>query len=477
MVLAGGQWTGSAENLEGPADNATGKRRKDLGSMAFSTTAIDFSAVSASSGYRSKVLPKSKDGASYEDLNAPSVGDENGSVSAPRGTVTVQNRSQSHIGGDFSLYQNNEQLFGNISPAPYLGQRLKKSAASSPMLRLKLNDGPEAIGKKPLGSPGSEVVSLKQFLEESSKLTISQIRSGSQENLLDEVMRSLSSSVESAGFQSPTLLSPGISLVDRKSAKPEQCVRPNLRKTEESRFTFPVLTTTQSSGENSPLAETTVHSERPGKDTNPYATLPRASSVISTAEGTTRRTSIHDFLSKDNRSPVSVDPSPTTEDAPCLSSEYCSVQHPLYVQTAKSFVEDSVLHESNDNSGLQGCQKCKFTQVCKDSIPYSTTAALAPCRTLESAKRVTYPTPCLSYPYLSLNKDLVSSISGLPCDGHCAFSSSTNLSSEPLMLQAQSSSKDDCVCPAVDCTSCTETEKSLSVSEDNQGIWYEYGCV
>ncbi|XP_031758169.1 girdin isoform X7 [Xenopus tropicalis] len=237
--------------------------------------------------------------------------------------VTAQIRSHSHIGGDFSLHHDNEPLNGSGSPVPYLGHRLKKSAASSPMLRLKLGDTPETSLQSKLmpGSPGSEMVSLKQFLEESNKLTVSQIRSGSQENLLDEVMRSLSSSAESAGFQSPTLLSPGISLaLDRKSAKPEQCVRPNLRKTESFRFTYPELVNSQSSDGSSATGEGMVFSQKHTKDSNPYATLPRASSVISTAEGTTRRTSIHDFLSKDNRSPVSVDPSPTAEDAPCLSN-------------------------------------------------------------------------------------------------------------------------------------------------------------
>ncbi|XP_018118001.1 girdin isoform X2 [Xenopus laevis] len=350
MVLAGGQWAGSADNLEGPEDHASGKRRKDLGSMAFSTTAIDFSTANASSAFRSKVLPKSKDGASYEDLSARSVGSDSYSVPgthAPRpasldsartsssnsnnnasapgvtGVVASQIRSHSHIGGGFSLHQESEPLNGNGSPVPYLGHRLKKSAVSSPMLRLKLGDTPETSlqSKMNLGSPGSERVSLKQFLEESNKLTVSQIRSGSQENLLDEVMRSLSSSAESAGFQSPTLLSPGISrTLDRKSAKPEQCVRPNLRKTESSRFTFPELVNSQSLDGSSAMGDGTVFSQTHTKDSNPYATLPRASSVISTAEGTTRRTSIHDFLSKDNRSPVSVDPSPTAEDAPCLSN-------------------------------------------------------------------------------------------------------------------------------------------------------------
>lgn len=56
MVLAGGQWTGSAENLEGPDEIPTGKRRKDLGTMAFSTTAINFSTANQSTGFRTKQI-------------------------------------------------------------------------------------------------------------------------------------------------------------------------------------------------------------------------------------------------------------------------------------------------------------------------------------------------------------------------------------------------------------------------------------
>lgn len=60
MVLAGGQWAGSAENLDGPDEIPTGKRRKDLGTMAFSTTAINFSTVNRAASLRSKQMPKSK---------------------------------------------------------------------------------------------------------------------------------------------------------------------------------------------------------------------------------------------------------------------------------------------------------------------------------------------------------------------------------------------------------------------------------
>ncbi|XP_063300058.1 girdin isoform X4 [Pelobates fuscus] len=348
MVLAGGQWTGSAENLEGPDDVATGKRRNDLGSMAFSTTAINFSTLNPSMGFRPKLIPKSKDGTSYEDVSVHGVNDDSYTVTtlpAPRpssldsgrtsysnsnnnasihevtaGAILNQTRSQSHNSGDFNLHHDQEVFSNSNSPVQYFGHRLKKSAVSSPMLKLKSYDNPESLtlSKHRLSSPGSEMVSLKQFLEESNKLTVSQIRSGSQENLLDEVMRSLSGSAESAGFQSPTQLSPGISLGERKTGKPEQCVRPNPRKAEDTRFTFPPTVNTQSSDEHYALTHGAGSTQKQTKDSNPYATLPRASSVISTAEGTTRRTSIHDFLSKDNRSPISVDPSPTTEDAPSL---------------------------------------------------------------------------------------------------------------------------------------------------------------
>ncbi|CAH2255224.1 girdin isoform X2 [Pelobates cultripes] len=348
MVLAGGQWTGSAENLEGPDDVATGKRRNDLGSMAFSTTAINFSTLNPSMGFRPKLIPKSKDGTSYEDVSVHGANDDSYTVTtlpAPRpssldsgrtsysnsnnnasihevtaGAILNQTRSQSHNSGDFNLHHDQEVFSNSNSPVQYFGHRLKKSAASSPMLKLKSYDNPESLtlSKHRLSSPGSEMVSLKQFLEESNKLTVSQIRSGSQENLLDEVMRSLSGSAESAGFQSPTQLSPGISLGERKTGKPEQCVRPNPRKAEDTRFTFPPTVNPQSSDEHYVLTHGAGSTQKQTKDSNPYATLPRASSVISTAEGTTRRTSIHDFLSKDNRSPISVDPSPTTEDAPSL---------------------------------------------------------------------------------------------------------------------------------------------------------------
>ncbi|XP_069624944.1 girdin isoform X2 [Ranitomeya imitator] len=466
MVLAGGQWTGSAENLDGPDEIPTGKRRKDLGTMAFSTTAIDFSTANQSAGMRTKHILKSKDGASYEDVSGHGVSDDsyvttaalaprpasldsgrtsysnsnnNASLHEVTGPVSGQSRSQSHCSGDFNQHHDNEVWSNNSSPVQYYGSRLKKCAVSSPMLRLKSCDGMESLAqsKKRLGSPGSEMVSLKQFLEESNKLTVSQIRSGSQEDLLDEVMKSLSSSAELVGLRSPSQLSPALSLGDKKAARSDQIVRSNSHKAEENtRFQFPMVVNAQSPDGDAATGDGTVCPQQASKDSKQYATLPRASSVISTAEGTNRRTSIHDFLSKDNRSPVSVEPSPTSEDAPSLLSEYpAGEQCPIPTHRPPPRVDDP-----------HCCSGC-------DLVHYS--------KNIDNTVSKCYTSPCMQFPYLSLNPDLVSSICGLPGGRTSAFSTD-----RPPCCKTNSHNVDS-----------NGAETSSLVSEDNQSIWYEYGCV
>uniref|UniRef100_A0A8C8RB92 Coiled-coil domain containing 88A n=1 Tax=Pelusios castaneus TaxID=367368 RepID=A0A8C8RB92_9SAUR len=380
MVLAGGQWTGSSEHLEGPDDISTGKRRKELGAMAFSTTAINFATVSSSSGFRSKQLLNNKDTTSFEDVGPQGISDDSSTgsrVHASRpasldsgrtstsnsnnnaslhevkaGGVNNQSRPQSHSSGEFSLLHEHEAWSSSSSsPIQYLKSRTK----SSPVLQQKMPETLENRGKQKIktGSPGSEVVTLQQFLEESNKIT--SIKCASQENLLDEVMKSLSESAELAGkekLRKQSSVSSGIvrslsvkntaEFSDGRSAKPEQLVRPSPRKTEESYFSSsPIKPTSGTQGKVKSVKEKvqTNLSQRQSKDCNPYATLPRASSVISTAEGTTRRTSIHDFLSKDSRQPVSIDPAPTTADrsVPSASSEYCKTSKRNNRETAFSF--------------------------------------------------------------------------------------------------------------------------------------------
>ncbi|XP_006868074.1 PREDICTED: girdin isoform X2 [Chrysochloris asiatica] len=349
MVLAGGQWTGSSENLEVPDDISTGKRRKELGAMAFSTTAINFSTVNSSTGFRSKHLVNNKDTTSFEDISPQGISDDSSTgsrVHASRpasldsgrtstsnsnnnaslhevkaGAANSQSRPQSHSSGEFSLLHDHEAWSSSgSSPIQYL----KRQTRSSPVLQHKTPEtlDSRAHPKMKTGSPGSEVVTLQQFLEESNKLTSIQIKSSSQDNLLDEVMKSLSVSSDFLGKDKPVScgLARSISgrtpgdFYDRRTIKPEQFVRPCSRKTEDTHFISPPgKSTPGTQGKIKLVKETSL--SRQSKDSNPYATLPRASSVISTAEGTTRRTSIHDFLAKDSRLPVSVDSPPATADS------------------------------------------------------------------------------------------------------------------------------------------------------------------
>ncbi|XP_064271630.1 girdin isoform X11 [Passer domesticus] len=405
MVLAGGQWTGSSEHLEGPDDISTGKRRKELGAMAFSTTAINFATVNSSTGFRSKQLLNNKDTTSFEDVSPQGISDDsstgsrvhgvqdfvcadalappvrgipalcrvpcqiclpfskvsswtawkflrflissrpasldsgrtstsnsnnNASLHEVKGAVNSQSRPQSHSSGEFSLLHEHE-AWSSSSSSPI--QYLKGHTRSSPVLQHRTPETPEGRGKHTkTGSPGSEVVTLQQFLEESNKSNSSEMKSASEENLLDEVMRSLSESAELAGREKlrkqpaagcgivrSLSVRNTVDFSDGRSLKPEQLARPGLRKAEDLYLSSsPIKFTPGAPGKARSVKEkiqATV-TQRQSRDCNPYATLPRASSVISTAEGTTRRTSIHDFLSKDSRPPVSVDAAPADRSAP-----------------------------------------------------------------------------------------------------------------------------------------------------------------
>ncbi|XP_048208860.1 girdin isoform X5 [Perognathus longimembris pacificus] len=248
------------------------------------------------------------------------------------GAVNNQSRPQSHSSGEFSLLHDHETWSSSgSSPIQYL----KRQTRSSPVLQHKMPETLESRGlhKIKTGSPGSEVVTLQQFLEESNKLTSIQLKSSSQENLLDEVMKSLSVSSDFLGKDKPVScgLSRSVSgktpgdFYDRRTTKPE-FVRPGPRKTEDAYFISSTGKSTPGTHGKIKLVKETSLS-RQSKDSNPYATLPRASSVISTAEGTTRRTSIHDFLAKDSRLPLSIDsPLPTADSNITAASNVDKVQ-------------------------------------------------------------------------------------------------------------------------------------------------------
>ncbi|XP_048660273.1 girdin isoform X1 [Marmota marmota marmota] len=531
MVLAGGQWTGSTENLEVPDDISTGKRRKELGAMAFSTTAINFSTVNSSAGIRSKHLVNNKDATSFEDISPHGISDDSSTgsrVHASRpasldsgrtstsnsnnnaslhevkaGAVNNQSRPQSHSSGEFSLLHDHETWSSSgSSPIQYL----KRQTRSSPVLQHKMPETLEsrAHHKIKTGSPGSEIVTLQQFLEESNKLTSIQLKSSSQENLLDEVMKSLSVSSDFLGKDKP--VSSGLArsvsgkapgdFYERRTTKPE-FVRSGPRKTEDAYFiSSSGKTTPGTQGKIKLVKETSL--SRQSKDSNPYATLPRASSVISTAEGTTRRTSIHDFLTKDSRVPVSVDSPPPAADSniTAASSEYHLHQWSSHAFHSSTCAVDS--HAQNDLAtdmleSLSALTRSSRTE--KSHFPNQTFATFNVSNeafgiaTKDNIGSLTMVHS--SQPFLSLNTELVSNISGLPLrsvtrDTDQVFAPSDKAakkdneqcsdSQNPSNSNSQSSiDSNNLIIPA--CLYPDDTEAALLVSEDNQTVWYEYGCV
>ncbi|KAM9655555.1 girdin isoform 8-T9 [Morphnus guianensis] len=540
MVLAGGQWTGSSEHLEGPDDISTGKRRKELGAMAFSTTAINFATVNSSTGFRSKQLLNNKDTTSFEDVSPQGISDDSSTgsrVHASRpasldsgrtstsnsnnnasvhevkaGAVNNQSRPQSHSSGEFSLLHEHE-AWSSSSSSPI--QYLKGHTRSSPVLQQRTPETLDSHGKQiKTGSPGSEVVTLQQFLEESNKSTSSEMKCMSEENLLDEVMKSLSESAELTGKEKLRKQpSAGCGIVrslsvkntvdfsDGRSIKPEQLVRPSLRKTEDIYFTSsPIKFTSGAQGKAKSVKEkiqATV-SQRQSRDCNPYATLPRASSVISTAEGTTRRTSIHDFLSKDSRQPVSVDPAPSTADrsVPSTSSEYSAHQLSSNFFHCVAYRVDCV-PQSDVANIVKPCNLGCNSDVAKTSRMERSNfreRTLLSTGVFDDKVSISGNDSTGSFtvaqPFLSLNTELVSDISGLPQRSTSKTTDQANLSAfrsvpknqeQPSANQKSDQSDLRSVLTSefvpTTCVNTSEAESLLLVSEDNKTVWYEYGCV
>ncbi|XP_074673195.1 girdin isoform X10 [Strix aluco] len=475
---------------------------------------LPFSKVSSWTAWKSlRFLISSRPASLDSGRTSTSNSNNNASLHEVKaGAINNQSRPQSHSSGEFSLLHEHE-AWSSSSSSPI--QYLKGHTRSSPVLQQRTPETLDSHGKQiKTGSPGSEVVTLQQFLEESNKSTSSEMKSASEENLLDEVMKSLSESVELTGREKLRKQpSAGCGIVrslsvkntvdfsDGRSVKPEQLVRPSLRKTEDTYFTSsPIKFTSGTQGKAKSVKEkiqATV-SQRQSRDCNPYATLPRASSVISTAEGTTRRTSIHDFLSKDSRQPVSVDPAPPTADrsVPAASSEYSAHQLPsnfchcvayrvdcVPQSDAAKAVKPHLLGCNSDVPKTSRMERSNFrertllsTSVFNDKVSISGN---------DSTGSFT-----VAQPFLSLNTELVSNISGLPPRSISKTTDQANLSAfrpvprnqeQPSANQKSDRSDLRAVLTSelgpTTCVNTSEAEAPLLVSEDNKTVWYEYGCV
>lgn len=280
-----------------------------------------------------------------------------------------------------------------------------------------------------------------------------------------------------------------------KLTKPEHLARPSANRMEDASFLSTSKTlkaapkgTGRSVKEN---VQTTL-SQRQSKDCNPYATLPRASSVISTAEGTTRRTSIHDLLSKDTRQPVSMDASPPVASA---SSEYrvhqqfSNVFHCTpYSAVTLSANDLGAIVATTDGSEYQSEMPRNVltgeTNFIDNTFCFSHTHS---DEVGTSSNMATLPAVGSLRPFLSLNTDLVTNVSGLPerpvlkareqilsSSEKERKLSSENRKADDGNLELTRNS-DEFITHAPKNTS--DSESLLPVSEDTQTVWYEYGCV
>uniref|UniRef100_A0A669DQG7 Coiled-coil domain containing 88A n=1 Tax=Oreochromis niloticus TaxID=8128 RepID=A0A669DQG7_ORENI len=337
MAMAGGpeaQWAGSSENLDGAEAgdaNMTGRSRRSgqrMKELAFSTNAIDCATLTlpSSSHSRAKHRLQVKDRSAFAesriDFNtgARVVGGSLITTNAirnlvihasprPAGTLNGSlSRPHSESSGEFSLSLDQE-VWSSSGSSPVQQPTSSRSSHQSPLQLRRSLDPSAAAGSavqtqiRKTGSPRREVLSLQQFLDEGID------PSGSQENLTVDSPR-LSTSSEHSQKERTVTKGRGILRsssgkaapvsADRPPRSSGQPGRPSLRKAESTRVkgSAPIRASLSSQGKATSVSE---------RLDSASSTLPRASSVISTAEGTTRRTSIHDLLSKDNRQPVSVD--------------------------------------------------------------------------------------------------------------------------------------------------------------------------
>lgn len=338
----------------------------------------------------------------------------NGSVSRPH----------SESSGEFSLSLDAEVWSSESSPvqrSSQHNQRRRSSAHANEVLTLHLID---------VLFPNVRVFISDIFV------ALCFLQSGSRDNLSAESPRLCRASDP---VQKERTKGRGILRSASGKATPTEsrAGRPSLRKAESTRVKGP----SQPRLGLSAQAKATSVCERLDASSS-SAGLPRASSVISTAEGSTRRSSVHDMLAKDAREPVSVDPSPSKSQA--ASSEYSK---PLPKSASVPCTGRVPNADDPELSTLQEFLGPSFTvdSVFLDSI-FSEPAFSSSTR---------------NQAFLSLNTSLVSNISGPP------LKPKPNPNhNQPNDSKVDGRGRDN-----------NPDQSAPLSSEDSQSLWYEYGCV
>ncbi|XP_037321629.2 girdin isoform X1 [Pungitius pungitius] len=505
MAVAGdpdAQWASSIDNLDGAeagdagaaaSRGRSGRRMKDL---ALSTNAIDCAALTLPTpGHRrAKLRLQVKDNASCEDVTG-SLEDPKSHACRPTSlhsnrTISSNSNNNSHLtsplegkgalngslsrphsesSGEFSLSLDQE-VWSSSGSSPVQQPTSSRSSHQSPLqLRRALEPSAAAGGAGPTqaakaGSPVREVLSLQQFLDEG----IDPAESGSQENLTADSPR-LSTSSERAPKERPK--SRGILRSSSGKAAPVasdrpprvagQPGRPTLRKAESTRVrgSAPVRPGLSSQGKATSVS---------GRLDLASSTLPRASSVISTAEGTTRRTSIHDLLSKDHRHPVSVDAAPPPAAAAAAKAGGRPQPTPSEYRPGSADLKGPLTAAAPLPKSLS--LPCRSSE---DPDLSTLESFLGPSFTAESVFMDSIFSESLGkhHPFLSLNPTLVSNISGPP------VTNKTHTPPPPKTPNQDAFSQSNGPASGGADPGCVNNEDESLSPEDKQSLWYEYGCV
>ncbi|KAG9335846.1 hypothetical protein JZ751_003601 [Albula glossodonta] len=445
LALAGGT---SSENLDVPEENSAGRRRRELGSLAFSTTAINYSSLSlpkprptapasitALPPSPSFGLPKLSKWGSWRARGPPTCCKTLVSLSDCM-HVTQQDSTVRHLSLD------NEGWSSGSSPVQQPPSQ--RSAWQSPQ-NLPKSLEPPAQNKGP--SPGSQVVSLQQFLQEGkpTQVSIQEAVAAETPPLSCKAPPPGHRELAERGLGGRASAGRGIlrsasgsagSDSEGRSPKHGPGIRPPLRKAESSRVRGPTPRPSFSGQGKASSVSERLNSGSAG----PTPKLLRASSMISSNEGPFRRTSIHDFMAKDSRAPVSVDPAP----AKATLSEYIP---------ARPLMEEPSL-TSPPPPTPPPLGSSFIDSVFMDTI-FS-----------ESA----FPGPLRNQAFLSLNPSLVSNISGPPTQ------STPRLPTKSVQSHS-SQPHEDIVDITADGHLITNPQLPVLSSEDKLSLWYEYGCV
>ncbi|XP_064174522.1 girdin-like isoform X9 [Anguilla rostrata] len=405
---------------------------------------------------------RSNNDTSCEDVTPATVDNANG-LRSPAGAVNgSRSRPQSESSGEFSPSLENEAWSCGSSPA-------QRSARHSPQVPRRAPEPPAPQAPRKGPSLGGEVLSLQQFLQEPAEPGIGE--NPPAETLPLSCDSSPSTQRERAGLPSGGrgILRSASGRAGTADSSPRSgpASRPSLRKAESTRVRGsaprPSLATQGKATSVSERLNSAGSASRGGSAASGSA-LPRASSVISTAEGSSRRTSIHDFMAKDTRAPVSIDPSPAkaTPATKATPSEY-----PAPTPAPPALAYETLLEEEPPKTSAPNLGSFLGSSFTIDSVFMDTIFSDPP-----------YPGAGKSHTFLSLNPSLVCNISGPP-PKHAAWPAQTGQEAhgkpgppQPNGQPPEHSAGGDITDPG----QVTAELPALS-SEDKQSLWFEYGCV